>query len=198
MFNKIQHQIIQCIVLLVVANLCLVSCASSISKDAGRFSAVSLSNPSFKPRAGEQFAWYTDVFVNSAKSRITDSEQSKKLIADLVSKSITGAGYKVTQNILEADYLVSAMVVLGDDNNEHAAPYFKVFPQIADSVNDYESGTLLITISRHSGQHARLMWEGAIQAYILGEELTEEQRAKRLKRIVNRLMETLPRANSVE
>jgi len=198
MFNKIQHQIIQCIVLLVVANLCLVSCASHISQDAGRFSAVSLSNSSFKPQEGEKFAWYTDVFVNDAKSGITVSEQSKKLIADIVSKSITGAGYQVINNILDADYLISAMVVLGNDNNQQVAPYFKAFPQIADSVNDYENGTLLIAISRHSGQNAKLMWEGAIQAYILGEELTEEQRALRLKRIVNRLMETLPRANLVK
>jgi len=196
MFNKIQHQIIQCIALLVVVNLCLVSCASNISQDAGRFSAVSLSDQTFKPQEGEQFAWYTDIFVNDVKSEIKVNEQSKRHISDLISKSISDSGYQVINNILGADYLISAMVVLGNDNNQQVAPYFKAFPQIAKSVNDYENGTLLITISRHSGKYAKLMWEGAIQAYILGEELTEEQKAIRLEQIVKRLMEALPRSNT--
>jgi len=192
MFYQNVSKSVQCLFLLTITTLGLVSCASHINRDAGKFSAVSVTNPSFMPQKGDKFAWYMNVFVDDAKSEIKVNEQAKNEIMNLVSKTITDAGYQTISNILGADYLVSAMVILGDETIDKIAPIFKAYPQIADSINNYEKGTLLIAIGRHSGETNSLMWEGAIQAYILGEELTEEQRLIRLERMVKRLMKALP------
>ena len=73
------------------------------------------------------------------------------------------------------------------------APYFKAYPQIAKSINDYKDATLLVAISRQGS--ARLMWEGAIQAYVVGEDLRPEERNQRLKLMIKRLMTGLPKSN---
>jgi len=172
------------------------SCASNFNQDGGKFSAVSVTDPSFKPKQGEKFTWYMDVYVDDARSMIKVDKQAKREIMNLVSKSITDTGYQVIPNILGADYLVSAMVILGNESISTVAPIFKAYPQIADSINNYEKGTLLIAIGRYSKEKSmKLLWEGAIQAYILGDELSEEQRITRLDKMVQRLMNSLPKPN---
>jgi len=196
MFYKNVSTLMRCLLVVMVTIFGLGSCASNFNQDGGKFSAVSVTDPSFKPKQGEKFTWYMDVYVDDARSMIKVDKQAKREIMNLVSKSITDTGYQVIPNILGADYLVSAMVILGNESISTVAPIFKAYPQIADSINNYEKGTLLIAIGRYSKEKSmKLLWEGAIQAYILGDELSEEQRITRLDKMVQRLMNSLPKPN---
>ena len=67
--------------------------------------------------------------------------------------------------------------------------------RLASSINNYQEGTLLVAISKHSQAQPELMWEGAIQAYVIGEDLPPEERNQRLKLMIKRLMSGLPQAD---
>jgi hypothetical protein len=161
----------------------------------GKFSAVSVASPSFKPQTGDTFAWYSNVFVEDSLSVTKVTEDARRTITKLISNYISDANYKIVSNAQNATYLISAMVVVGDRKIQDVAPYFKAHPQIAKSVNNYQDGTLLVAIGKHNQGSASLMWEGAIQASVVGEDLSKEQRAKRLKLMVKRLMNGLPKPN---
>ncbi|MFT6988941.1 MAG: hypothetical protein ACJASL_000907 [Paraglaciecola sp.] len=193
------YRIIQAVILISLVNFGLVSCATNSSdvvhRDIGKFSAASVANPSFKPQVGDTFAWYSSVFVEDSFSGTKVTEEARRTITKLISNYMADANYKIVSNAQNATYLISAMVVVGDRKIQDVAPYFKAHPQIAKSVNNYQDGTLLVAIGKHNQGPASLMWEGAIQAYVVGEDLSEEQRVKRLKLMVKRLMNGLPKPN---
>ena len=187
---------IQIVMLLSLANLGLVSCESHnderVNQETGKFSAVSIANPNFKPQTGDSFAWYSSVYVGDSLSGTNVTDDAKKAITKLISNYIDDAGYKMVSTTQEATYLISAMVVVGDRKIQDVAPYFKAYPHLAKSINNYQDGTLLVAIGRHNKGTASLMWEGAIQAYVVGEDLSEQQRVKRLKHLIDRLMNGVP------
>ncbi len=193
------YKITQAFILISLVNLGLVSCVTTngdtVNRDAGKFSAASIANPSFKPQVGDTFAWYSNVFVEDSLSGTKVTEDSRRTITKLISNYISDTDYKIVSNAQEATYLISAMVVVGDRKIQDVAPYFKAYPQIAKSVNNYQDGTLLVAIGKHNKGPASLMWEGAIQAYVVGEDLSKEQRAKRLELMIKRLMNGLPKPN---
>jgi len=193
------YKAVQAVILISLANLGLVSCVTNnsdvVHRDVGKFSAASIANPSFKPQTGDTFAWYSSVFVEDSLSGTKVTEDAKRTITKLISKYMSDTNYKIVSSAQNATYLISAMVVVGDRKIQDVAPYFKAHPQIAKSVNNYQDGTLLVAIGKHNQGTASLMWEGAIQAYVVGEDLSKERRVKRLELMIQRLMSGLPKPN---
>ena len=190
-FRCLQTLALMCAVCIVLPS-CSLNTNPDITKDAGTFSAVTVGNPSFKPKVGDSFAWYSEVFVDDELSETKINNEEKMIIAKHISDSIVESGYTIAPDTHNAAYLISAMIVMGDRNIQKVAPFFKAYPQVAKSVNHYEDGTLLVSISQLTDTSVSIMWEGAIQAYVIGDDLTDEQRAKRLEHIIKRLMTTLP------
>ena len=179
-----------------VCSITLVSCVTNdhaeVSKEASKFSAVSISDPAFNPQPNNSFAWYSDIYINDSTSEVKVSPNARAMLKKLISNAITSKNYQISPNSANADYLVSAMVILGSENIEKAAPLFKLYPQISESINHYDDGTLFVAISQNQGEHAPIMWKSAIQAYVVGEDLSEEEQAVRLDMLVKRLMNDLP------
>jgi len=184
--------------MIALTNIVLTSCSLKSNflakQEARKFSAAFVSNPDFHPLKGNTFAWYSDLYVDDALSDIKISVQARNTIASYIADSIQDQKFQFLVDNQHADYLVSAMVVLGDKSIQKAAPFFRAYPQIAESINQYKKGSLLVIVSEHKGSSAKLMWQGAIQVYIVGDDLSDEERSRRLKGMVGRLIEGLPDA----
>jgi len=171
---------------------CVVNDLADANKEASKFSAVSIVDPVFDPQPNNSFAWYSELFVDDSSSEVKISKEARNTVTRLISKSIMEKNYKVVEISTNADYLISAMVILGEKNIEKAAPLFKLYPQIAESINHYDDGTLFVAISRNQDDHAPIMWKSAVQAYVVGEDLSEEEQTIRLEGLIKRLMSDLP------
>jgi len=171
---------------------CVVNDHADANKEASKFSAVSISDPTFNPQPNHSFAWYSELYVDDSSSDVKVSKEARDTVTRLISNAIIEKKYQVVSSTINADYLISAMVILGTESIEKAAPLFKLYPQIADSINHYDDGTLFVAISRNQENQAPIVWKSAIQAYVVGEDLSEEEQAIRLQGLIKRLMYDLP------
>jgi len=175
----------------------IAGCANSSlneQKEAGQFSVVAITDPDFKPNRGSSVKWSGELYVQDQSSEIKVSENARQKITDYISQGLAQKGFHLVNADVKSDYNLSGLILLGESDVSDVAPHFKVYPQLSKSINQYKEGTLLLALTRRNGPAWRLMWEGAIQVYVVGESLTENERAVRLENIVKRLMDELPRS----
>lgn len=158
------------------------------------YSAVVTADESFKPKANDTFVWYKELFLADENATVQSPTASKRFIEDQIEKEISLKNYTVTEDVAQADYMVGAAVILDNsDVSQNISNFVEVFPSLGSSANHYNEGTILVVITKPGKiQQNKILWRGAIQAYVVDEELTQEQRQLRVQAFIKQLMNSLP------
>lgn len=161
------------------------------------YSAVATTDESFSPKANDKFVWYNEVLINHENTEIDHIEGTKRFIEATIEDEVKLKNYTITQDDSIADYMIGAAVILDDSKeSQQISNFVKVFPEIGPSINHYKEGTVIVVITKPGDiRKSKILWRGAIQTYILGEELTSEQRQVRVKAFIKQLMSSLPLGN---
>ena len=158
------------------------------------YSAVVTADESFKPKANDKFVWYDELLLTDEDHTIKAPAAAKRFIENQIEAEIRLKKYNITEQVTDADYMIGAAVIL--DNSEmsqQVSKFVKVFPGIRDSIGNYKEGTILVVITRPGDiTRNQILWRGAIQAYIVGEELTQEERQLRVQAFIQQLMGSFP------
>ncbi len=158
------------------------------------YSAVVTADESFKPKANDTFVWYDELFLADEDSTVQSPSASKRFIENQIEKEISLKNYNITEDVSQADYMVGAAVILDNsDMSQQISNFVKVFPSLGSSANHYNEGTILVVITKPGNiLQNKILWRGAIQAYVVDEELTQEQRQSRVQAFIKQLMNSLP------
>lgn len=89
-----------------------------IVEDARRFSAVTRTDPAFRPQVGDTISWFGEVIVQDNNSAIKATEGQRELIHDIIEREMIRKLYRFTDDEAEADYVIAAAVLL--DNSERS------------------------------------------------------------------------------
>ena len=170
----------------------------SSTRVAGDFAALSTVDPRFKPRVGATVAWYSDIIVSDELSDIKVSDEASGRLKQLLQQKISARGYQFVNDQAVADYIVGAAVVLDESEaSKNIKALVGVDPGLSASLYHNQEGSIVLAMALPGleGQDA-LMWRGTIQAYVLGEKLSEEERWQRLNLFTDRLVLSLPQASN--
>ena len=166
----------------------------SLPADTGKFSAITSKDPYFKPRAAEQFAWYGEPIVADKHSITKVTPQARQFIKHSIEAQLQAKGFGITTLPSQADYLVSAAIILDKSgSNQELNAFVSAFPGLGTSMNYQEEGMLMVLITRPgSTRNSPILWRGVIQAYVVGEELSPQMRESRLRAYITHLMSSIP------
>mgnify|MGYP002700514768 FL=1 len=158
------------------------------------YSAVVTADESFKPKANDAFVWYKELLIADENATIQSPSASKRFVENQIEKEISSKNYTITEDVAQADYMVGAAVILDNsDMSQQISNFVEVFPSLGSSANHYNEGTILVVITKPGNiQKNKILWRGAIQAYVVDEELTQEQRQLRVQAFIKQLMNSLP------
>lgn len=158
------------------------------------YSAVVTADESFSPKANDAFVWYDELLLTDEEHTVKSPAAAKRFIGNQIETEIRLKKYNITNKVAEADYMIGAAVIL--DNSEmsqQVSNFVEVFPGIRDSIGHYKEGTILVVITKPGAmKQNKILWRGAIQAYIVGEELTKEERQLRIQAFIKQLMASFP------
>ncbi len=188
------------ILILLGLALALTGCAGNsagrIMDDARRYTAITRTEPGFRPSAGAKLVWFSDIIVQDENASVRATPEQIALIQQTIESQLIRKNYLFTDDIDSADYMVAAALI-GDDSTQsrQITELVQLFPELANAFNDLEQGTLLVVISPPTDPRtATLLWRGAIQAYTVGEALSPELRMSRLRSYTARLIDAVPEA----
>lgn len=158
------------------------------------YSAVVTADESFKPKANDAFVWYNELFLADENATVQSPNASKRFIENQIEAEIGSKNYTITEDVAQADYMVGAAVILDNsDVSQQISNFVEVFPSLGSSANHYNEGTILVVITKPGNiQQNKILWRGAIQAYVVDEELSQEQRQLRVQAFIKQLMNSLP------
>ncbi|MFT5451917.1 MAG: hypothetical protein ACI9N9_001403 [Enterobacterales bacterium] len=158
------------------------------------YSAVVTADEYFKPKANDKFVWYNEPLLTDEDHTVKSPAATKRFVENQIEAQIRLKKYNITEQASDADYMIGAAIIL--DNSEmsqQVSNFVKVFPGIKDSINHYKEGTILVVITRPGDiRENKILWRGAIQAYMVGEELTKEERQLRVQAFIKQLMNSFP------
>lgn len=193
--NNPLQRFIAVIFIILCMGVTLISCSNTntdlINREAKKISAVSIVNPDFQSIKGQTVAWHAELVV---AGKVFDEDfdlQIKELITTSVTDAITKKGYSVISDKENADYLLSAAIFTGDVDIKDISSVM-MYPGLAKSVANLEKGSLLVTLGRHEKNSTKLMWQGTVNAYVVGDSLSVDYRSKRIKSIVASLFRSFP------
>ncbi len=186
------------VVLLSLQAGCVANSADSLMADARRFSAVTRVDPNFRPDAGANLIWFSDLIVQDENSAVKATADQIALITQTIESQFIRKRYQFTNDIEQADYMVAAAVIMDDSpESQQITELVQIFPGLAGAVNDLDQGTLLVVISPPTDPRtAPLLWRGAIQVFLVSEALSPEMRNSRLQSFTARLIAAVPEAGT--
>ena len=165
--------------------------ASSGSEDT-TFSKVMVASVLYSDRhlrKGGNFSW-TPKGIHFYDDPRFGKKSLQLLLQDAILQNLARRGYRFESSANSSDFSVGYVLALesalGDD--EMNAQY-KINPGLPGNETQpgkYEKGTFIIDIIDSRGN--RLLWRGAIQGFA-NFEMEEEQRKKRIKKVVNLLLQ---------
>lgn len=158
------------------------------------YSAVSSADESFKPKAQDKFVWYKEVLIQHDNTEIDQLEGTKRFIENTIKNEVQLKNYTITEDVASADYMIGSAVILDNSKeSQQISNFVKVFPEIGASISNYKEGTMIVVITKPGDiRKSKILWRGAIQTYVIGEELTDEQRQVRVRAFIKQLMSSLP------
>ena len=166
----------------------------AVTDNLNAYSAIVTADEDFNPKVNDKFVWYDELLLTDQDKTVEHPAAAKRFIEHQIEEQIQLKQYNMTETIADADYMIGAAVILDDSEMSHKVSNFvKVFPGIQDSIGHYKEGTILIVITKPGNiRHNKILWRGAIQAYIVTEELTQEERQLRVQAFINQLMSSFP------
>jgi len=174
----------------------LISCSNIntelINREARKISAVSTVSPDFQPIKGQTVAWHSELVI---AGKILDEKsdlQFKELITTSVTNAIAEKGYSIVSGKGNADYLIAAAIFMDDVDISEISSVI-MYPGLVKSVANLEKGSLLVTLGRYDKNKMTLMWQGTVNAYVVGDSLSVADRSRRIENIVASLFRSLPR-----
>lgn len=182
----------------IIASAVLTTACSQVqtvsTENPNAYSAVSTADESFAPKANDKFVWYNEVLIKDNNADLQEVEAAKKFIENTVEEEVRLKNYIITEDVDAADYMVGAAVILDNSKeSQQISKFVKVFPEIAASINNYKEGTIIVVITKPGDiRKNKILWRGAIQTYVIGEELTKEEREVRGQAFIKQLMSSLP------
>lgn len=164
------------------------------SDNLNAYSAVVTADESFSPKANDTFVWYDEVILADENHTVKSPKATKRFVETLIEDEVRLKQYQFTDKASKADYMIGAAVIL--DNSEMSqqiSNFVEIFPSLRESINHYNEGTILVVITRPGDiRQNKILWRGAVQAYVAGEEISVEQRQMRTQAFVKQLMDSLP------
>lgn len=155
-------------------------------------SAVSVTQPGFTVRAGQRYAWRSEMLwigegaegpYRRALTRLNIDREIDRQLAELGLVRVGTA---------EADLVLVAAVRIGESTDGAATQELaRLYPSLGNVSLTLEKGTLLLALGR-AGSPV-VMWRGAIQTFI-SDNIEPSQRQERLQIIVHSLLNSLPLA----
>ena len=164
------------------------------SDNLNTYSAIVTADESFHPKANETFVWYDELVLADENDTVQSPQKTKRFVETLIEDEVRLKHYQFTDKASQANYMIGAAVIL--DNSEMSqkiSNFVEIFPSLRQSINQYNEGTLLVVIARPGDMsQSKILWRGAIQAYVAGEEMSLEQRQLRTQAFIKQLMNGLP------
>jgi hypothetical protein len=179
------------LMLLVLASCSTGEHATNSNSSALEVSAVTVSDPSLTIRPGDNLRWRREVLWAQGDDLPEDVlKLNRQNLRTLIEKKLIQKGYHFVDKAQDSDYEIVAAAILGDSEaGEFLIRYSKLYPELSDSNEVLEKGTLMLGIVRPNSK--TLVWRSAIQAFIV-EDISFPERQKRLNRIVDALLQPLP------
>ncbi|WP_096086126.1 hypothetical protein [Agaribacterium haliotis] len=185
---------------LVALSLVVAACSQSAESvdsappHAADYSAVSTSNPDFKPAAGTKVAWFKDIIVADELSDVKVKPEQAKWAQQRLSEEVKKRGYTIVADKDDADYFIAAAIIL---DNSHEADRLQelthMFPHLNTQSGMDHKGSLVMVITKPGYQTINsLMWRSAIQAYVLGDKISADQSRDRTEMFIQRLVSSMP------
>ncbi|MBL4798348.1 MAG: DUF4136 domain-containing protein [Oleispira sp.] len=164
------------------------------SDNLNTYSAIVTADESFHPKANDTFVWYDELVLADENDTVQSPKKTKRFVEKLIEDEVRLKHYQFTDKASQANYMIGAAVIL--DNSEMSqkiSNFVEIFPSLRQSINQYNEGTLLVVIARPGDMSkSKILWRGAIQAYVAGEEMSLEQRQLRTQAFIKQLMNSLP------
>lgn len=157
------------------------------------FSAVT-ANDRFKPKANDTFVWYHEPLLTDQNQTVESPTATKRFIEKHIEAEVRLKKYDMTDSLADADYMIGAAIILDDSEiSQQISNFVKVFPGIRHSIRDYKEGSLLVVIAKPGDiSDNEILWRGAIQAYLVNDELSKEEKQLRVQSFIKQLMKALP------
>ena len=164
------------------------------SDNLNTYSAIVTADESFHPKANDTFVWYDELVLADENETVQSPKETKRFVEKLIEDEVRLKHYQFTDKASQANYMIGAAVIL--DNSEMSqkiSNFVEIFPSLRQSINQYNEGTVLVVIARPGDMsQSKILWRGAIQAYVAGEEMSLEQRQLRTQAFIKQLMNGLP------
>jgi len=184
--------------------LTLVGCSSQqkaddVMHDASEFSAVSVTDPSFKPQPGQSFAWLGPIIW--ASDAMPRDPKMVAQMTNLINQELMRRGYKVIEDQQNADYILGAAIADGESaQSEQVKSFFNLFPAIGNSRAHLKETTALVGVihskdlplAQSTLSSRVVLWRSSLAAYVVGDKISPEMQSERLAVFSRKLMRTLP------
>lgn len=164
------------------------------SDNLNTYSAIVTADESFHPKANDTFVWYDELVLTDENDTVQSRKATKRFVEKTIEDEVRLKQYKFTDKASQADYMIGAAVILDDSEmSQKISNFVEIFPSLRESINHYNDGTILVVITRPGDMsQSKILWRGAIQAYVAGEEVSLEQRQIRTQAFIKQLMASLP------
>lgn len=135
-----------CAVVMCLLVSCAVPTKSRVDADAKAYSAVTTTNPDFKPAIGDTVAWYGPPIWADPNLRAPNQILSVQ-IQDAVSQQLLNRGFKIVDNVAMAKYVIGLGVITkGGERSDELTSFFMVFPQLHSPAAGFDKGTIVAGI----------------------------------------------------
>ncbi len=164
----------------------------------GEQSSVSVTgatNPGFAPRVGSAFIWDKGGVWADPELLKSGNNQYVKIIQNHIEAELFRRGYKLAAKTAEANYVLgSAVIVHNSPDFERISNIFKVYPDVGRSLSTRPTAQLVMGVARPGGELSRslMLWRSGAEVFVMQSDIKEEERLRRLHRIVSSVMASLP------
>ncbi len=152
-------------------------------------SAVSTAREGFALEQGATFGWRENIILAQDVNISSDNGFLVDDVKFIIETELSKLGM-VFVDPMDSRYAIVAAVLIGDsDEGKALSDLTKLYPTLG-AVEEHETGTLLIGISRPG--NSILLWRGAIQVFLAGEHYSNDEKLARFQPLVQDLMSTIP------
>ncbi len=175
--------------LVLVLFLSLAGCAANAPDPLTEYSTISFSQPDFSLRQGDTLYWRSELVYLYGDEREAPAGVRPFLQA-AIQDHLEAGGYRFVPDGTAAEYGLVAVVVLGSGlTAEDVLSRFRLTPSFKAS-REYQEGTIVVALYDYDSE--RILWRGAVQGNV-DLELPPEERQRRVREAVSRLLAKLPR-----
>ena len=172
-------------------------------KEAKAVSTVSVASTLFRPQRGQSFAWHSPIiWAGDFENR--DNSVLGAVMIEALEKELTKRGYVMAKEKSEADYIIGTVVMNGGaESSKSLSEFFHTFPGLDESTQGYDAAIALVgVVDSHSPaalgeqplHRKAILWRSALEAYLLGDQLSQKDRKKRVRTLVKKLMISFPQS----